>query len=113
MSNVANIALTALRAFEGKASVISNNIANVNMDGFKRSLAVIEETVPSGVRTSSERVNTPGDIVTMEGVERETSNVNIEEELVAIMLNKNNYDANIKTARASDEMQKTFLDIVA
>lgn len=113
MSNVANIALTALRAFEGKASVISNNIANVDTDGFKRSLAVIEETVPSGVRTSSERVNTPGDIVTIEGAKRETSNVNIEEELVALMINKNNYDANLKTVKTSDEMQKALLDIVA
>ncbi len=113
MSTVANIALTALNAFDKKASIISNNIVNANTDGFNKSRAVAEEGQNSGVNVSAEQVNTPGDIVTIEGVDRETSNVNIAEEFVSLMINKNNYDANIKTAKASDEMQKTFLDIVA
>ena len=48
MSNTANIALTALSAFEEKVSIIANNINNLNTDGFKKSRAVMEEKVPSG-----------------------------------------------------------------
>jgi flagellar basal body rod protein FlgG len=68
MSNAANIALTAIRAFDGKALVMANNINNVNTDRFKKSCTVMEEMVPSGVSDSAERVNTPGDIVTIEEV---------------------------------------------
>jgi flagellar hook protein FlgE len=113
MSDVANIALTAIRACEESASITANNIANVNTDGFKRSRAVMEEKAPSGVRASAERVNTPGDRVTIDGAERETSNVTLEEELIALITNQNHYEANIKTVKTGAEMQETFLDILA
>lgn len=115
MSNAANIALTALRAFESKEDIIANNIANVNTDDFKKSRAVMEEKVPAGVSVSAERVDTPGDVVTIEGVKqgtRETSNVNLEEELIGLMTNKNNYEANLKTVKTTAEMQGTLLDIL-
>jgi len=48
MSSTANIALTALRAFDGKISIIANNINSINADGFKKSRAVMEAKVPSG-----------------------------------------------------------------
>jgi flagellar basal body rod protein FlgG len=116
MSNIANIALTAIRAFDEKMFIIANNIVNVNTDGFKKSRAVIEEKEISGVSTSSEQVNTAGDIVTIEGVTqgvRETSNVTLEEELTALMTNKTNYEANLKTVTATDELQGTLFDILA
>lgn len=115
MSNIANIALTALNAFEEKASIIANNIANVNTDGFKKSRAVIKEMAPYGVSVSAERVNTPGEIVNIGGGkqgERETSNVNLEEELIALMMNQNNYEANFKTVKATDELRGTLFDIL-
>ena len=112
MSNTANIALTALRAFDRKSEVIANNITNINTDRFKKSRADLEEASPSGVKVTLERVNTPGDTVTIGEVERETSNVNMEEELIALIVNRNNYTANIKTIEAADEMQGTLFDIL-
>ncbi len=113
MSNAFNIALTAINALDKKLIITANNIANVNTDGFKKSRAVIEENETSGVSISSEQVNTPGDIVTIEGVDREASNVNLEEELIALMTNKNSYEANLVTVKASDELQGTLFDIMA
>ncbi len=115
MSNAAKIALTALRAFDKKTDVIANNIANVNTDGFKKSRARMAEAVPAGVTVAAERVNTPGDTVTIEGIkngERETSNVNTEEEIIALAVNKFNYDANLKTVKTTAEMQGTLFDIL-
>jgi flagellar hook protein FlgE len=113
MSIAANIALTAINAFDKKLSITANNIANVNTDGFKKSRAVIEEKETPGVSVFSERVNTPGDIVTIEGVGRESSNVNLEEELVALMVSQKNYAANLETVKATDELQGTLFDIMA
>ena len=113
MSNAFTIALTAINAFDKKSSITANNIANVNTDGFKKSRAVMEQQGTSGVSISSEQVNTPGDIITIEGVDRETSNVNLEEELIALMTNKNNYAANLMTVKATDELQGTLFDIMA
>jgi flagellar basal body rod protein FlgG len=113
MSNAVNIALTAINAFDKNFSIIANNIANVNTDGFKKSRAVIEEKETSGVSISPEKVNTPGDIITIAGVARETSNVTLEEELTALMTNKNNYEANLNTVKANDELQRTLFDILA
>ena len=114
MSNAANIALTALSAFDKKNDVIANNIANVNTDGFKKSRVNMAETIPSGVKASTERVNTPGDIVTIEGTkqaERETSNVTIEEEIIAQSVNTVNYEANLKTVQTAEEIQGTLFDL--
>lgn len=74
---------------------------------------MIEEKETSGVSVFSERVNTPGDIVTIDGIEREASNVSLEEELVALMTNHSNYEANLKTVKANDEIQGTLFDILA
>ncbi len=114
MSNAANIALSALNAFDKKNDVIANNIANVNTDGFKKSRATMEETAPTGVKVSVERVNTPGDRVSIEGVkngERETSNVDLEEEIIGLSVNQLNYEANLKTVKTNEEMQGTLFDI--
>jgi flagellar hook protein FlgE len=112
MSNTANIALSALQAFSRKSDVIANNIANVQTDGFKKSRADMEEASPSGVDVTIRRVNTPEDMVTIGDVERETSNVNLEEELIAPIVNRNNYTANINTVKADNEMQGTLFDIL-
>ncbi len=112
MLNAANIALTALRAFDRKSEVIANNIANVNTDGFKKSRADLEEVSPSGVKVTVEQVNTPGDTVTIGEGEREPSNVNMGEELIALIVNRHNYTTNTKTVKADDERQGILFDIL-
>ncbi len=112
MSNAADIALTALRAFERKNDVIANNIANVNTDGFKKIRADMIQTTLPGVAISTQQINTPGDTVTINGLERETSNVNTEEELMALMVNQRGYEANLLTVKTTQEMQGTLFDIL-
>lgn len=113
MSNAANIALTAINAFDKNLSIIANNIANANTEGFKKSRAVIEERDTSGVSITPEQVNTPGDMVTISGVARETSNVSLAEELTALISTQSDYEANLKTVKANDAMQQSLFDIVA
>lgn len=112
MSNTANIALMALWAFDRKSGVIANNIANVNTDGFRKSRAVFEEESPAGVQVTVERMNTPEDTVTLGEAETAPSNVNLDEELIAFIINRHHYAANIETVRAADEMQGILLDIL-
>lgn len=112
MSHIANIALTALRAFDRKSEVIADNIANVNTDGFKKSRAGMEEVSPSGVRVTVEQVNTTGDTVTIGEGEKEPSNVNMGEELIALIINRHDYTTNTKTVKADDESQGILFDIL-
>ena len=79
-------ALSALRAFGEKLGVTSNNIANINTNGFKKSRAILEETGSSGVTVSISRVNTPGDPLPVDGdtgKPQESSNVDVGEEMVS------------------------------
>ena len=112
MSTAANIALTALQAFDRKSEVIANNVANVNTDRFKKNRATVEAVSPSGAKVTIEQVNTPGDSVTIGEAQRESSNVNLEEELIALITNRHNYTANIKTVNAADQMQGTLINIL-
>ena len=112
MSTAANIALTALQAFDRKSEVIANNIANVNTDRFKKNRANLEAVSPSGVKVAIEQVNSPGDSVTIGEAQRESSNVNLEEELIALITSRLNYSASIKTVNAADEMQGTLINIL-
>jgi flagellar basal body rod protein FlgG len=112
MSTVTDIAISALRAFDRKSQVIANNIANVDTDGFKKSRAVMVQTSLPGVTVAPQQVNTPGDTVTIDGVGRETSNVNLEEEMIGLMVNTQNYEANIRTLKTTQEMQGTLFDLM-
>lgn len=112
MLNTVNTALTALRAFDRKSEVIANNIANVNTDGFRKSRAVLEEESPAGVQVTVERMNTPEDTVTLAEAETAPSNVNLDEELIAFIVNRHHYAANIETVKTADEMQGILLDIL-
>ncbi len=112
MSNAVDIALAALRTFDRKNDVIANNIANANTDGFKKSRADLVQTTPAGVTVSTGQVNTPGDRVTIGGEEREPSNVDAGEELIALIVNRRATEANIRTLKTTQEMQGTLLDIL-
>jgi flagellar basal body rod protein FlgG len=107
--------LSGLTAYEKKLDVTANNIANVDTDEFKKSRVIMDEDSPSGVIVSISRVNTPG--VTLppdnwNGNGRESSNVEIEEEMVNLVTAKNGYSANLKALKIEDEILGTLLDIV-
>lgn len=116
MTFALNAALSALGAYEKKLNVTANNIANVNTDGFKKSRALLQEGDPSGVVVSIRRVNTPGSPILPPdgtGETRESSNVDLAEEIVDLHTTKYGFQANLKTLKTEDEMLGSLFDILA
>jgi len=107
--------VSALRAIQKKVDVSANNVANVDSDGFKKSRVTLQEGDPQGVKAQVERVNTPGPVVyerSADGQKRvEKSNVELSEEIPAMMRSKRYLQANIKAIQTMDEMTGYLLDI--
>ena len=113
MSEAFNTALSALGALFRKLDVTANNIANSETNNFKKSRVEMEDVYPSGVKVSISQVNTPGDILPPDekGVSQESSNVNLAEELVNLIVTQHDFSANIKTIQTKDKMEKQLIDI--
>ena len=119
MSEAFNAALSALRALSRKMDVTANNIANSQTNNFKKSRVEMEDVYPAGVKVSISQVNTPGDMLPPDEAlppeERtqnlETSNVNIAEDLVNLIVTEHDFSANIKTIQTKNEMEKQLIDI--
>ena len=114
MSDAFNTALSALGSLSRKMDVTANNIANVNTNGFKKSLAEFEDVDPSGVKVSISQVDTPGDPLPPDekGKEQESSNVNLAE-VINLITTQHAFAANIKTITTEDEIRNTLLDTIA
>jgi flagellar basal-body rod protein FlgC len=108
--------LAALNAFGTKMAVTANNVANVNTDGFKKSRAIIEEDAPGGIKVDITQIDSPGSIYyeTIDGeeIERETSNVELTEEIPQTTLTRRYFEANLKIIQTQDEMLGTLLDTI-
>jgi len=111
-----NAALSALDSFSKKMAVVSNNVANINTDGFKKSRATLKEGQNGGVELSIQKVDTPGSPIPHEEGSRvqteETSNVDLAEEMVQMALAQRGHEANQKSLEAQNELRGTILDIV-
>jgi flagellar basal-body rod protein FlgC len=63
------------------------------------------------------KVDTPGhryqELEADQIVEKETSNVNLEEELPDLMVTRRTYEANLKVLQTHDKMLGTMLDILS
>jgi len=116
MISALNSTVSALRAFVTKLGVTADNVANVNTDGFKKGRATLHEGQNGAVRVEISRDNSPGfrydTVENGEKVEKETSNVDLTEEIPDLMLTKRAYQANLKTLETQDEMLGSLLDIV-
>jgi flagellar hook protein FlgE len=116
MISALNSTVTALKAFVTKLGVTANNVANVNTDGFKKNRATLHEDRNGGVRVDITRDESPGlryDLIQNgEVLEKETSNVDLSEEIPDLMINKRAYQANLKTLEAQDEMLGSLLDTI-
>jgi len=110
-----NSNLSALVAFGKKMGVTSNNIANVNTDGFKKSRAVLNEGHTGEVRALIEQIDTPGPVHTVieDGVatEKEMSNVDLTREIPELIPTKRAYEANLKAIKTQDEMLGALVDL--
>ena len=116
MISALNSTVTALKAFVTKMGVTANNVANVNTDGFKKNRVTFQEDRNGGVRVEITRDEIPGlrydRIQNGEVFEKETSNVDLSEEIPDLMMTKRAYQANLKTIEAQDEMLGSLLDTV-
>lgn len=107
--------ISGLRSFEKQLESITDNVANINTDEFKKTRVTLYEGKPLGVTPHVERTLTPGPMVyeeTGNGLEMvEKSNVDLGEELPRLMLTKRYYQANLKLIRTEDEMLGSLLDV--
>ncbi len=110
-------ALTALQAFGTKINSTSNNIANANTEGYKRTRVTLSTMDPAGVKANVEKTTQQGPTVfeeTNNGLELlEQSNVDLSNEIPQMMLDVNYYKANLKTIQTTDEMFASLLDLKA
>ncbi len=115
MISTVNSTISALQANKTRLGVTADNIANVNTDEFKKSRAILKEDSNGDVQVNIERVNTPGHrYQELEGnklIEKEGSNVNLEEEIPELMVTQRTYEANLKVLQTHDKMLGTLLDI--
>lgn len=115
MIRALDAALSALGAFGKKMDVSANNVANLNTEGFKKSRALLEDADP-GVIVTLSRVNTPGGALPPgDGTAkfRESSNVDVAEEIVNQHMTKSAFQANLTTVKAEEEMLGSLFDIFA
>ena len=109
-------ASSALNAFSKKLAVVSNNVANMNTDGYKKSRAILKDGQNGGVEFSTQKIDTPGSLIPYEEASnvqvKETSNVDLAEEMVHMILAQRGHEANAKSLEAQNELRGTILDIV-
>ena len=115
IANVSNN-LSALRAYGTKMGVISDNVANVNTDGFKKNRVVLREGQNQSVKADIQKDNSPGaaysTVENGQRVDKEMSNVDLAEEFPAMMTTQHAYNANLKAVQAQDEILGSLLDIM-
>jgi len=98
--------ISALFAFGAKMGVNAGNLANVNTDDFKKRNADIVETLNGNVSVEVSVSESPGALYSEPGdpAIRETSNVDIAEEIVQTIPTQHGYQANLKFISVYDEM---------
>jgi flagellar hook protein FlgE len=116
MISAISSSLSALKAFGKKLTVTADNIANVNTDGFKKSRCVFKEGPQGGVQANIQRIDAPGHPIReeMRGriSEKETSNVDLTEEIPQLILGRRGYQANVKAIQTKDEILGAIIDIL-
>lgn len=106
----------ALKAFSKSLDVTSNNVANINTDGYKKSKAILQEDKNGGVKVSIQKIDTLENPIPFEEASddqiKESSNVDLAEEMVQMMSSKRGHKANAKSLEMQNELIGTILDIV-
>lgn len=110
-------ALSGLQAYSLATEATANNVANLNTDGFKKDKVTLSAQVPQGVTATVEKDPASGGYAlesTSQGDQMvEQSNVDLGEEIPAMILNKAAFSANIKSLQSADQMMQSLLDIKA
>ena len=108
----ASASLAALFTFGGKLSNIAGNVANVNTNGYKKTVSTIVDDDNGLPELHLKKSDAPGALAQEDGVMKETSNVDLTEELPRMMVAPRGYEANIKALQAQDDLLKSTLDIL-
>lgn len=111
---ISNIAQSGINAsFEGFRKV-SQNVANINTDGYKAKVANFEEDKQQGVIAKySEDKSIGASYIDEQGELKERSNVRYEQETTDMMRYQAMNKMNIKVLQTQDEMLGTILDAFA
>ncbi len=113
MSLSINTNISALQALGKKQGVTANNIANSETAGFKKSQAVLETEKNGAVTAKIQPVNTPGTMINQpDGSLQEISNVDLAQEITAMIPTKHAYEANLKALKTTAEMEDNVLDLI-
>ena len=106
--------IAGMRAADKRLANAAGNIANSNTDGYKRTEATVVEDKVELPEVNIVRDPAAGAIIEeSDGVQRETSNVDLSWEMPEMMIAKRAYQANVQTIKAQDEALQSVLDIVA
>lgn len=110
-------ALSGLQAYSLATEGTANNVANMNTNGFKKDRVTFSAQSPQGVSATVDKVNTSGGYameLSNQGEQMvELSNVDLGQEVPAMMINQAAFNANIKTLQTADQMTQSLLYIVS
>ena len=105
--------LAGLCAFGRKLSVAAGNVANVNTDGYKKTVTAINEDRFGLPQVDTTKSNEPGALIPVQGRLVESSNVDLSEEFPQMMVAQRGYEANIKALETEEKLRKSLMDILA
>jgi flagellar basal-body rod protein FlgC len=103
-------AVSAIPAQGRKLDAADDNIANVNTDEFKKSRTIFQTKDVPGVSVTIDRVDAPG---TMQPDGVESSNVDLDQEFVSLIITQHSQTANVTVFETDEEMGKSLVDILA
>lgn len=106
--------LAGLNVFGKKTSNAAGNVANSVTDGYKKTRADIVEDNNGLPTVDVVQINTPGSLIPdSEGNVRESSNVDLSEEIGQMIVAQRGYEANLKAFKIQDETLGSLFDIIA
>ena len=107
-----NTSLAALFAFSNQLSNSAGNIANVNTDGYKETVATIKDDSAGLPQVHLKTSCAPGALLQEGGVVRESSNVDLAQEIPQMMISQASYDSNIKALETQNKVLKSTIDMM-
>ncbi len=107
-----NASLAALFTFGNQLSNSAGNIANVNTDGYKEMVATIKDDSAGLPQVCLKTSGAPGALLQEGGVVRESSNVDLAQEIPQMMISQAGYESNIKALETQNKVLKSTVDMM-
>ena len=108
MISALSSAVSAIKAFDKKMAVVSNNVANAQTDGYKKSRADLKEGNAGDVKVDISVVDSPGPIIAVEEnnstVQKEMSNVDLVKEFSDLIRAQRGFQASSRIITVADQV---------